>query len=342
MAILGKDLFAFDANFLHFTALFSADEILIDAQNYKYGELVTAFLNCDATGYLTLIPQLREAGAAQDLPRYESLAEQVNKLICAMPLFCAQTERQQLLEVDYFNPFLQKEPPGPFRMLDGYCQLAEDLTVVHERYAWFIKEIFYRQIPKQERNQFAWQIEENGMRAFVSGRSLGQSREADSAASPVQYEIRLSQSGEPCIYEKRNFATLLDFLYTDLMKAFMYGHSPKQCKLCGRFFLQERGFSYEYCNGLAPEQQDKTCREVGALNSFRKKVQSNEIWKIHQRAYKKYYARVLKKRMSKAEFNIWAQKAERLRDEGLQEEQQATRMGTAFDYEAFAKRMNDR
>jgi hypothetical protein len=342
MAILGKDLFAFDADFLHFTALFSADGLLIDAQNYKYGELVTAFLNCDATDYLTLIPQLREAGAAQDLLRYESLTEQANKLICAMPLFCDRTEQQQLLKVDYFNPFLQNEPPGPFRMLDGYCQLAEDLTVVHERYTWFIKEIFYRQIPKQERNQFAWQIEENGMSAFVSGRSLGQSCEVDPAISPVQYEIRLSQSGEPCIYEKRNFTTLLDFLYTDLMKAFMYGHSPKPCKLCGRFFLQERGFSYEYCNGIAPEQQDKTCREVGALNSFRKKVQSNEIWKIHQRAYKKYYARVLKKRMSKAEFNLWAQEVEKARDEALEEEQHLARRGQTFDYETLAKRMNDR
>ena len=342
MAIFGKDLLEFDSNFFHFTALLSSDTLVIDGNTYKYGQLVTAFLNYDATDYLALIPQLREAGAAQDLLQYKSLVGHANALICTMPLFGDRVEQQQLLDIDYFNPFLQKEPLDPFLMLDSYGQLAADLMVINERYAWFVKEIFYRQIPKRERNQFAWQIEENGMSAFISGRSLGTSRKVDPAAAPVQYELHTSPEGEPCIYEKRRFTSLLDFLYTDLMKGFIHGQSPKPCKLCRRFFLQDQGFVYEYCNGSAPDASGKTCREIGARQSFRTKVQGSEIWQIHQRAYKKYYARVMKKNMSKADFNIWAQDAERLRDEALEEERQTKRMGHEFDYKVFTMTLNDR
>ena len=44
---------------------------------------------------------------------------------------------------------------------------------------------------------------------------------------------------------------------------------------------------------------------------------NNEIWQIHQRAYKKYYARVLKGKMTKQEFIAWADEASRLRDDAL-------------------------
>lgn len=60
-------------------------------------------------------------------------------------------------------------------------------------------------------------------------------------------------------------------------------------------------------------QGGKTCREIGAAKSFKEKVDKNDIWKVHQRAYKKYFARVSKGKMSKPDFEVWARKAERLR-----------------------------
>ena len=44
---------------------------------------------------------------------------------------------------------------------------------------------------------------------------------------------------------------------------------------------------------------------------------NNEIWKLHQRAYKKYFARTRKGTMSKPEFEKWARDAEQLRDRAL-------------------------
>ena len=66
---------------------------------------------------------------------------------------------------------------------------------------------------------------------------------------------------------------------------------------------------------IAPGETEKTCRDIGAVASFQEKVRSNEVWQIHQRAYKKYDARVLKKNMTKDDFLLWARNAEKLRSE---------------------------
>ena len=51
------------------------------------------------------------------------------------------------------------------------------------------------------------------------------------------------------------------------------------------------------------------------MASFQEKVRSNEVWQIHQRAYKKYDTRVLKKNTTKDDFLLWAGDAGKLRIE---------------------------
>ena len=48
-------------------------------------------------------------------------------------------------------------------------------------------------------------------------------------------------------------------------------------------------------------------------------MHNNEIWKLHQRAYKKYFARTRKGTMSKPEFEKWVWDAEWLRNQALAE-----------------------
>ena len=79
--------------------------------------------------------------------------------------------------------------------------------------------------------------------------------------------------------------------------------------------IQER---YAYCTDPAPGQDGKTCREIGAASSFKDKVANNEVWQVQQRAYKKYYARTMRKDMTKAEFEAWTRDAEQKRDAALE------------------------
>ena len=161
-------------------------------------------------------------------------------------------------------------------------------------------------------------IYSSGYEAFVSGVSLGKDPEVDAPLVRAQYRIRGERENAEVV-EKMYFDRLLDFVYVELMKGLQKGFVPKRCANCGRWFLQMPGMTYAYCGEPAPGQDGKTCREIGATSSFRSKVQNNDVWKAHQRAYKKYFARTRKGTMSKGVFEVWSRKMETLRDDALTE-----------------------
>jgi len=117
--------------------------------------------------------------------------------------------------------------------------------------------------------------------------------------------------------ERYVFSSLRDFLYAELGKAILRGNAPRQCRLCGRWFLHEQGDRAMYCERLAPGEESKTCREAGARAIFEKKIQEEDAWKLYKRAYKKYYARVMKGNMSREDFNEWVKYAAGRRDTTL-------------------------
>ena len=74
-----------------------------------------------------------------------------------------------------------------------------------------------------------------------------------------------------------------------------------------------------YCEHTAPGEESKTCRESGARTVFEKKIQDEDTWKIYKRAYKKYYARVMKGTLSREDFNAWAAQAAADRDAAIEQ-----------------------
>ena len=69
------------------------------------------------------------------------------------------------------------------------------------------------------------------------------------------------------------------------------------------------------CTRVVRGEETRTCRDVGALAAFEGKVAENEPWKLYKRAYKKYYARFMKGRISREELSSWTAVAAVLRDE---------------------------
>ena len=135
------------------------------------------------------------------------------------------------------------------------------------------------------------------------------------------------------------FDRLIDFVYVELMKGMQKGFIPKRCPNCGRWFLQEPGATYAYCNRPLENYAAKTCRDVGAVASFQAKTRENDVWKYHQRAYKKYFARIKAGTMTKADFNDWALEAERIRDEALEK---YSRARTAEERDAIAEEVREK
>lgn len=138
-----------------------------------------------------------------------------------------------------------------------------------------------------------------------------------SVESSVRFALHHVDGEEGVMTERWTVSCLRDFLYLELGKAIEHGNSPRQCRLCGRWFLHEQGDTTVYCTRPAPGEESRTCREIGARAVFEKKIQEEETWKIYKRAYKKYYARVMKGNMSREEFNAWVEMAAAKRDTAI-------------------------
>ena len=143
--------------------------------------------------------------------------------------------------------------------------------------------------------------------------------EKQSINCSVCFAFHPTGTGTGVMTERYTFSSLHDFLFVELGKAILRGNAPRQCRLCGRWFLHEQGDRAMYCERIAPGEESKTCREAGARAVFEKKIQDEDTWKIYKRAYKKYYARYMKGNMSEAEFKAWGAQAAADRDAAIEQ-----------------------
>ena len=72
------------------------------------------------------------------------------------------------------------------------------------------------------------------------------------------------QHGDMIFARRFRFCRIMDFLIMDFFEGLHAGHSPRQCEICGRFFLMLNGRLQKYCDGYAPnDPKHRTCRQVG-------------------------------------------------------------------------------
>lgn len=93
----------------------------------------------------------------------------------------------------------------------------------------------------------------------------------------------------------------------------------KQCKNCGKFFIPSGRSDSEYCERI-DAASGKTCKEVGAINTFAKKHENDEIHQAYTKAYRRMDSRKRTMYISKKEFSEWSKTAREKRklcEEGL-------------------------
>lgn len=110
----------------------------------------------------------------------------------------------------------------------------------------------------------------------------------------------------------------------ELFKIIQNNFSINKCENCGRLFIpittsrnpnQKGRNDQKYCNNLY-QDTGKTCREIGALNKRKEKVQKSPILQEDNREYKKMYGLHYNhpKKFKETKFNEWSKKAQKLRD----------------------------
>ena len=331
MGVLGKDLFGLARTYTNTKVEFGASHYWVEsfAGPFPYGAVLTEILNLDVTPFQDLLDHLHQTIQAQDFENAPRAYMDLVKGFGTLPLYRSylsdfrffgdlKVEEFAVGEArEAFAEFVVKQESGLPKCMQ---EQLDGIRLIQQRYAWFLDGIFkgktFEKKKGQRKEPLAQQIYSRGYEAFVSGVSLGSDPEVDAPNVKAQYRVR-GEEDKAEIVEEMYFDRLLDFVYVEFMKGLQRGFVPKRCANCGRWFLQMPGATYSYCNEPAPGQPDKTCREIGTTNSFRSKVKNNDVWQVHQRAYKKYFARVRKGTMSKADFEAWSREAERLRDEAL-------------------------
>lgn len=334
MGILGKDLLDYDRPKTHTKIQFGEKSYWIEDNptEMQYGEILTFLLNFSVDDYVAVLSDLQQARGAADREQTQKAFLALRQEFMKLPLY-----RTYISSGNSLEPYLYRgidEPKNEFMLADAvladdgaimnkYLWALEDIQFIQQRYKWFLIELFYAYPAEKKKGQRKKSLAEllllQNLEPFVSGCSLGKSKQVDAPQVNIQYAMYKIEGMKPQIVEKMYFDRIIDFIYVEFMKGLQKGFVPKRCPNCDRWFLQKPGATYSYCDNLAPTEIYKTCRDIGAAASFSEKVKNNEIWKIHQRAYKKYFARTTKGRMRKSDFEVWAKRAEQLRNDALKD-----------------------
>ena len=134
------------------------------------------------------------------------------------------------------------------------------------------------------------------------------------------HEVFTPEGGAPFLCASFDFDRLGAFLYEDFFRGLAEHYIPKRCSNCGKWFLIDAGIYSDYCENPLAEDKAKTCRMVSARKKYDTKCKEDPIWNIYNKAYKAHYARIAKKKMTKAEFEAWSRYAVELREQAERNE----------------------
>lgn len=123
------------------------------------------------------------------------------------------------------------------------------------------------------------------------------------------------------VYELENSEEQIRF---ELFKVIQNNFVINKCENCGRLFIpitssnnpnQKGRNDQKYCNTPYLDT-GKTCKEIGATNKHKEKVENSDILKEYKKEYKKIYGRHYShlKKFTEKQFKQWSKKAIELRD----------------------------
>jgi len=81
------------------------------------------------------------------------------------------------------------------------------------------------------------------------------------------------------------FDSYFSFIVTDFFEGLHYGHYPRQCEICKKYFLMQSARHQKYCNGYSDETykgKRLTCRKVGALRQNKEKSVDHPFVSIYK------------------------------------------------------------
>ena len=106
--------------------------------------------------------------------------------------------------------------------------------------------------------------------------------------SGIYISVKKNAKSVTGIVAKRlNFDSYYSFILTDFFEGLHYGHYPRKCEICGKYFLMQSARRQKYCSyGIAPELyrgKKITCRKYAAVLNRKEKAENDPIVTIYNR-----------------------------------------------------------
>ena len=109
----------------------------------------------------------------------------------------------------------------------------------------------------------------------------------------------------------RDIYDLIDFHVRECVKREV---KMRVCKNCLRYFAVTGKASTEYCGRIC-DSKGRTCREMGAINTWTQRKQGDEVFKEYRREYKKRFARINAGKLTKSVFYAWSEEARKKKED---------------------------
>ena len=89
------------------------------------------------------------------------------------------------------------------------------------------------------------------------------------------------------VAKRLNFDSYYSFILTDFFEGLHYGHYPRKCEICEKYFLMQSARRQKYCSyGIAPELyrgKKITCRKYAAVLNRKEKAENDPIVSLYNR-----------------------------------------------------------
>lgn len=96
-----------------------------------------------------------------------------------------------------------------------------------------------------------------------------------------------AKSVNAALAKRLNFDNYYSLILTDFFEGLHYGHYPRRCEICGKYFLMQSARRQKYCSyGIAPElyRGNKiSCRKYAAVLNRKEKAENDPIAAIYNR-----------------------------------------------------------
>ena len=127
---------------------------------------------------------------------------------------------------------------------------------------------------------------------------------------PMNFEVIDRKLFAEVLYPK-DIYDLIDFQVRECVKREI---RMRVCKNCLRYFAVTGKASTEYCDRVC-DSKGRTCKEVGAINTWAQRKQGDEVFKEYRREYKKRFARINAGKLTRSAFYAWSEEAKKKKED---------------------------